>query len=292
MDRTNLPVITLDRLNAYRADTFRARGHLRLTSARQAVDFVNQRGFIFFWPIKGVTMPSLWVAAAGDRPVPDEHDDPGHVTWGWKDDMLPKRVWFYTRMLRKRNTIISLQTISHFYALSPNYGSPEEDYLIEYDEGRMPLETKMVYEALLKEGPLDTLALRRAARLAGSSSTTAFNRALETLQVDLRILPVGVSQSGAWHYCFIYDLVHRHYPDLIQQAQPISEHDARRTLLMHYFEAVGAATVAEANRLFGWRMEDTARALDKLTQAGKLAGEVEVVGSKHPHWAVPEMVEG
>lgn len=287
-----MPVLSLDRLNAYRADTFRARQHLRISSASQAVDFVNQRGFIFFWPIKGVTMPSLWVAAAGDRPVADAHDDPGHVTWGWKDDMLPKRVWFYTRMLRKRNTFISLQTIPYFYALSPNFGSPEEDYLIEYDEGRMPLETRQVYEALLKEGPLDTLALRRAAHLAGSSSTTAFNRALETLQVDLRILPVGISQSGAWHYCFIYDLVHRQYPDLINQAQPISEHEARRTLLIQYFQSVGAATAAEANKLFGWRLEDTQRALDKLKQAGKLVDEVEVPDSKHPHWAIPEMIEG
>jgi hypothetical protein len=285
-----MPVLSPVSLNDYRSETFRSKNHLRLHSARQAVEFADQRGFIFFWPNKGITLPSLWVAAAGDRPVPDEHDDPGHVTWGWKDDLLDKRVWFYSRTLRKRNTIISLQSIPYFYALSPNYGSPEEDYLIEYDEGQMPLETKLVYETLIKEGPLDTLALRRASRLAGSSSTPAFNRALETLQVSLRVLPVGVSQSGAWHYCFIYDAVHRHFPKLIEDAQAISEYEARRTLLMQYFHSVGAATAAEAARLFGWRPEDTAHALEKLKHAGKLVDEVEIPGAKHPHWALPELV--
>lgn len=285
-----MPVLTPDQIQRYRAETFRMTAGGRVYTAEQALEFVNQRGFVFFWPIKEVTLPSLWVAAAGDRPVADAHDDPGHVTWGWKDSLLPKRVWFYTRLLRKRNTIVSLTTIPYFYALSPNFGSPEEDYLIEYEEGRMPLETRQVYEALLKEGPLDTLALRRAAHLQSSSSNTAFNRALETLQVALRILPVGISEAGAWHYAFIYDLVHRAFPNLVEEARPISEYEARRCLLMQYFHSVGAATAAEATKLFGWRAEDMLHALEKLQQTGQLVNAVEVPGAKHPYWALPDLV--
>src|SRR5689334_11523643 len=83
----------------YRAQTFRTAPGLRLNNADQAVDFVNQRGFIFFWPIKGVELPNLWSAAAGDRPVADEHDDPGHMTWGWKDSLLGQRRWYYGRVV-------------------------------------------------------------------------------------------------------------------------------------------------------------------------------------------------
>src|SRR5574340_975227 len=122
----------VDIVQAYRARTFRTLPNLRLRNPDAAVDFVKERGFIFFWPITSVAYPSLWSAVAGDRPVPDTHDDPGHVTWGWKDRMLGKKRWYYARILRKRNTIISLETIPFFYALSPNYGSPEEDYLEEY----------------------------------------------------------------------------------------------------------------------------------------------------------------
>lgn len=284
-----MPDLALDRLAEYRAQTFRSTHDLRITSAARAIEFVNQRGFVFFWPIKGFLLPSLWVAAAGDRPVPDEHDDPGHVTWGWKDELLDKRVWFYTRFLRKRNTIISLQTIPYFYALSPNYGSPEEDYLIEYDEGRMPLETKLVYEALLKEGPMDTIALRRASHLAGPGSETSFNRALESLQVSLRILPVGISQAGAWHYSFMYDLVHRHFPDLIEQARPVSEYEARRVLLEQYFRSMGAASLHDAARLLGWRQEDVQYTADKLVAEGKLMAGMVVSGEKNGCLVVPEL---
>ena len=43
--------------------------------------------------IKGIAFPSLWTAVAGDRPFADEHDDPGHVTWGWKDTAPGQRIW-------------------------------------------------------------------------------------------------------------------------------------------------------------------------------------------------------
>lgn len=286
-----MTTLSLDRLTEYRALTFRSTNALRLHSPAQAVDFVNARGFVFFWPIKGILLPSLWVAAAGDRPVPNEHDDPGHITWGWKDDMLGKRVWYYSRLLRRRNTMVSLKVIPYFYALSPNYGDPEADYLIEYDEGRMPLETKLVYEALLKEGAMDTLALRKAARLTGPGSETGFNRALEQLQVDLRILPVGVSQAGAWHYSFIYDLVNRHWPSLIEEAGAISEHEARRTLVELYLRSVGAATLAEITKIFNlWRAEDFTRAVDKLVASGTLAAGIEILGQRQPVVALPELL--
>ena len=121
---------------------------MRLTTSAQALDFVNERGFIYFWPIKGVTLPSLWVATAGDRPVPDNHDDPGNITWDWKDKSLGKKIWYYGKILRRKATFISMEATPYFYALSENYGSPEEDYLLAYEEGRMTQAAKQIYETL------------------------------------------------------------------------------------------------------------------------------------------------
>ncbi len=67
-------------------------------------------------------MPSLWTAVAGDRPVADKHDDPGHITWGWKYKALGKKIWYYAKTLRKKATMISLEIAPYFYALSENYG--------------------------------------------------------------------------------------------------------------------------------------------------------------------------
>lgn len=282
--------ITKQALSKYRADTFRTAPGSRLTSAEQAVSFVNQRGFVMFWPVKEIVMPSLWAAVAGNRPVADGHDDPGHVTWGWKDNLLGKRRWYYGRVLRKRNTMISLAMLPAFYALSPNYGDIHEDYLIEYEQGQLTLGAKLVYEALLREGPLDSLALRKAARLTGNDSE--FNRALEVLQITFRVCPVGVSQAGAWHYAFIYDIVARHFPDLQEQARPLSEYEARRALIAAYFQSVGAAREKDVQRLFGWPLPVVQRELAKLVDQGNLRAGASVEGEKGDWLAIPQLVEG
>ncbi len=264
-----MPDIDLRLLKDHRSSAFRLPRTKRLLSQSQAVKYVNERGFIYFWPVKGVDLPSLWTAVAGDRPVADGHDDPGHVTWGWKDNALPKRVWYYAKVLRRRATIISLDTAPYFYALSQNFGSPEEDYLISYHEGKLTLAAKNIYEALLSNGPLDSISLRKAARMT-SAKESEWNRALEDLQMDFKILPVGVAEAGAWKYAFIYQITARHFPDLQEQAREISESKARIKLLVCYFDSVGAAQMKDLNKLFGWGAELTQRAAGRMAESGAL----------------------
>src|SRR3990172_2901821 len=220
--------ITLSKAQLTRArdQRYRRRPSLRLKSAQDAVRFVNQLGFCYFWPIAGVEMPSLWAAVAGNRPVADEHDDPGHVTWGWKDQSLDKRWWDYARLLRGRATVVSLDMVPYFYALSENFGGPD-DYLEEYRAGRLSVEAKSIYEALRDGGAMDTVKLRREARMSAESSKARFERALTELQKGLKILPIGVAQAGAWRYAFIYELVERWFPDLPARSQAITRAAAR-----------------------------------------------------------------
>src|SRR5690606_9549875 len=106
--------ISAARLAAYRRQTYRLTARARLRSEDDAVRYVNERGFVYFWPIKGVEMPSLWTAVAGLRPVADAHDDPGHVTWGWKDRLLPARRWYYGKLLRGKATMVALHALPYF----------------------------------------------------------------------------------------------------------------------------------------------------------------------------------
>lgn len=282
--------LTLQRLNDYRRETYHLDSNNLIRSKEQAIDFVNERGFVFFWPIRGITLPSLWAAAAGDRPVPNEHDDPGHVTWSWKDELLDKRVWYYAKFLRRRNTFISHDLLPYFYALSPNYGDPDEDYLFQYEQGLMTQESKLVYEALLKEGKLDTISLRKIARLSNPGSDTRFNRALDTLQIEFKVLPTGIAEAGAWRYAYYYDLTHRIYPYLIGQAGPISEFAARRQILTTYFHSVGAASRRDATKLLGWRPEDLDRALSALITNGVISEPIELEGSTEPVFTLRELL--
>jgi hypothetical protein len=283
-----MPGINLKTLKALRSRTFCLLPANRVTSPEGALDFVNERGFVYFWLITGIDLPSLWTAVAGERLVPDNHDDPGHVTWAWKDAALPKKIWYYGKILRRKATIISLEIAPYFYALSENYGSPEEDYLLAYEEGRLTQTAKQIYETLLDKGSLDTISLRKEARLLNAKES-AFNRAMEDLQKDFKILPVGVVEAGAWKYAFRYEITARHMPELAEQARPIGEAEARQKLVEFYFASVGAAQLRDVTRLFGWPPELVKRTLEKLVQKGKL---VEADHPQHPGaWLVlPKLV--
>jgi hypothetical protein len=257
-------------LKIFRGRTFRLTPELKLRDVEDAVVFVRERGFVYFWPIKEVLFPSLWTAVAGNRPVADAHDDPGHVTWGWKDSMLGKRRWYYAKILRGKATMIDLDVLPYFYALSENYGEPEADYLQLYADGLLSQPAKLIYETLLREGAMDTVHLRQAVHMTRRSSDSAFARGMAELQRAFRILPTGVSQSGGWRYSFIYEPVHRHWPDLPQRARTIGRGEAREKLACLYFSAVGAATEGEMRKLFQWKPADVKRALEALLASGRL----------------------
>lgn len=282
--------LSLKKVKSYQQKTFLSTSTRRIKSKEQAIRFVDQRGFIFFWPIKYMPLPSLWVAVVGDRPVADAHDDPGHVTWGWKDSLLGTRRWYYAKVLRKKSTIISLPVAPYFYALSENYGSPEEDYQVQYLQGTMTQEAKAVYEALLSEGPLDTIALRRAAHLSSRESDSRFNRALTDLQADFKVLPIGTSQAGGWRYSFIYEVVHRHHPELLEKARIIQESQARLKLVQLYLFSVGAAPRRDLTKLFGWTTPNVEDTLNKLVESGEVIRRLQV--KDHPdEWiAIPEVL--
>ena len=273
-------MITLNRIHEYRASTFCYTPQHQVKTKEQAIRYVNERGFIYFWPINGINLPSLWGAVSGNRPVADEHDDPGHITWDWKDSLLGKHVWHYGKILRKKATIISMHIAPYFYALTENYGSPEEDYLTIYEQGRMTQEAKALYEALLEKGPLDTIALRKAARLTSHDSEARFSRALTDLQADFKVMPVGVVDAGSWYYSFSYDIVARHEPSLLEAARFIGELDARQKILELYFRSVGAAQSRDLTKLFGWKPIDIEQTVSQLVSTGLIRDRQILEGQK------------
>ncbi|MBN1953654.1 MAG: hypothetical protein JW900_01280 [Anaerolineae bacterium] len=246
----------------------------RLRTIDEARAFVDQVGFCHFWPIKGIETPNLFHAIAGRvRAVPDEHGDPdGSKCWDWKDNALDKKWWYYGKLLRRRATLVSLDLLPYVYAGTDNFGAMD-DYLAEYRDGKLTAAAKAIYEAILEHGPLDTVRLRREARMSADSAKAAFERALVELQVGLKVLPVGVAEAGAWRYAFVYELVLRHFPDLAGQARHISRATARKTLVQRYLDNVVAIDRGMAARLFhvmGWTPRELDRTIAALLDEGAI----------------------
>ena len=269
---------------AQRAYRYRRTPERRIQTIEEARDFVRDVGFCHFWPIKGVETPNLFHAIAGRiRPVPMEHDDPDtSKSWGWKDQSLDKRWWYYGKLLRRRATMVSLDLLPSLYACSENYGDLD-DYLEEYRDGLLTAEAKAIYEAILEHGPLDTIQLRREARMSSENAKARFNRGLVELQVGLKVLPIKVARTGAWNYAFLYEIVQRHYPDLPEQARQIKRSEARRTLVLKYLDNVVATDQKMIGKMFHvlkWTPTELNRTITALLEENVIQ-EIKVEGSKH-----------
>jgi hypothetical protein len=259
---------------------YRRRIDLRVTTQEQAVAFVDDVGFCFLFPIQGVEMPSLWDAIAG-RVVKTTSKHSGYEierTWGWKDESLNKKQWYYGKLVRHKATLVSLDFLPNFYALSANYGDYEHDYLEEYRIGQLTAEAKQVYEALLKHGALDAVRLRREARMSSEANKSRFEKALTDLQVGLKVLPVGIAEVGAWRYAFIYELLPRWFADIPDRARRIGRAEARCHILDRYMRNVIGTTLPSAARVFGWPINEARQAAEALAAEGRIELDVKVSG--------------
>jgi hypothetical protein len=244
--------LTEKELLAARNRRYRRMPNLRCKNAGDIREFVNDAGVCLLLPVQGMEMPNVYQAVAGfEKDTTPKHDDPTiSLTWGTKDDALDKRWWYYGKLLRGKATLVSLELFPAFYALSENFGS-EDDYLLEYEAGTLSNDAKRIYEALLKEGKLHAIQLKRAAGMYGDDNKTRFDRALTELQTGLKVMPVGVAQAGAWRYAFIYEIVSRWLPDECAKAQALGRAQAREIILARHLRNVIEATPQELKKTFG-----------------------------------------
>jgi hypothetical protein len=262
------PSLSQEKIKKYRERTYRFLPELRIHSESQAVNFLNERKFIFFWPIQGIPLPSLWGATAGDRPVPNNHDDPGHITWRWKDNLLNQKKWYYAKILRRKSTIISLDMVEYFITICENAFHTIEDFEYLHRIGNLSRIELEIYSLLLSSGPLDSISLRERIRTLLTFSSGEFDRSLENLQKNLQILPIGISEKGRWRYAYLYDTVEHYFPKKIINASNISMDLAREMILSAYFLSNGIATINDVKKLLGWEICDIQQTLDSLLTTG------------------------
>ena len=123
---------------------------------------------------------------------------------------------------------------------------------------------------------MDTIALRRAAKMSSPSNASRFNHALLFLQAYFKILPVGVARVGSWNYAHCYDLTARHYPDIPEKARSIKREQAHLELVQLYMHSVGAISFRELNKIFGWGKIYIEKVISELVQIDVLRRGLEM----------------
>ena len=267
-------------LLAYRQHRYRQLPELRLQSRRDAAAFLDDVGICLFQPNHGVELPSLWGAVAGtSEPAPrwGEHADLYDRAWYWKDHLFATGDFYYGKALGNYRLFLSRRLLPYLWALSDkNYGGEPDDYLELYQDGKLSLDAKNVYQVLREHGPSSTTVLRRRTGIVGDERAWArFERALTELQRGLLVAVVGVARDNAWKYTFKYATLPDAFPAEVAAARQISSRLAQAHVVAHYVRLVGAASPREMARLFSWNEERCLRAAQGLVAEGVLAGGAE-----------------
>ncbi len=274
---------------------WRTKRDLRVTTEKEALNFINDVGFCFAFAESGIIagrrqflaettehifannlLPSLWEAVCGvpgGIPTIHSHHDPyiGPV-WGYKDALPLKRKVFYGKVLRHKPTFISLMMIPYFYAL---FGSatPEEDYLEEYQRGALSQEAKDIFECLLRSGSLPNTLLRGELGMLTKAHKYRFEKAITELQSSLRIVKVDVSDDGT-----VWDLFSRWMPEIIKSSSRIKRKEAMKSIVLTHISNLIITTPRMMNRLFGWDLEEIGKVLQPLAQEDKVQLGVKIEG--------------
>lgn len=280
-------------VQSYRQRRLRQTLDLRVKTLDDAAGFVNEVGLCLFQPNQGVELPSLWGAVAGSSgPAPrwGQHDSLYNRVWGWKDHFLDEVRFYYGKALGNYRLFISRSLLPHMWALSEmNYGGEPDDYLEMYQDGKLSLDAKRVYEVLCENGASSTTVLRRRTGMVGDGRAWArFERALTELQRGLLIGVVGIADDNAWKYTFKYATLDSAYPEEVAAAREIPSRVAMGRVLEHYVWLMGATRVRAVARLFGWDQTRCLRVARGLLEEGRLAGKAEDGDSV---LLTPELVE-
>ena len=270
--------MTKDELFSRRNHVYRRTPERRLHREREALSFINEVGFCFLFSAEGSEAPTLFEAILGEpSDWTGQHDRETGLVWRWKDSLPVAKKCFYGKLLRAKPVLVSLDLFPYFYAVSGNYGDLDQ-YLQEYQDGKVSLAAKQIYEALLYHGAMPTSHLRRQSNLAGKDNARAFERGLVELQVSLKITKTGISEANRWHYCYVYDLLPRWLPDQVEQGLAIKSRDAYPVILRQYLRTVIVSTPDAILRLFGWPPETVERAITTLVDAEDAAKGIAVQG--------------
>lgn len=267
-------ILTLEQVERWRDKVHRRRPSLAVSSKKQALNFVNSVGFCFAFKAEHSELPCLWHATAGQRQptVPAHtHIDPAiSFVWEMKEVLPAERRLYYGRLLKHRPTMVSLEYLPYFYALSGRSGQKRE-YTREFTQGKLTRAAKEVMDALMDSPPQNTKGLKLATGLESRARRVEFDKALSELQEKMFVVKIAEEHGP---FSFVWAPMTQVFPEEIRKARRISTDEARERILDRYFRNQYVASVAAIHRLFRWNKQEIFRALGQLMRKGIVGGNV------------------
>ncbi|MBI2371358.1 MAG: winged helix DNA-binding domain-containing protein, partial [Deltaproteobacteria bacterium] len=219
--------------------------------------FLQDVGFCLLFACHEIPLPKL-VDAARD----------GVDWWSWKDLLQMERGAFLGRVVRGRATLLSMELLPGFLALHWAEGG-DEDYRVEYEDGRLSADARRIAEFLERNGPTPADTMRQLLAGPGPRGTRSFHSALLELQEQFKVVTVGL-EDRSWGVRVI-GLFSRWLPAATRrQARQLRPEEARRRIVAAFVRTAGVTTEREISRTFAWSRAAVASAVADLLRQGQI----------------------
>lgn len=150
-------------------------------------------------------------------PVPAGTSDP----WFWKDDLHAEKRLYYTRVLGGEPTFISNSLLTAFVATN---GAVYDELVFE---GLLTPEAQQIYKLIEASGPIPIKELKM---LLTPDAKRSSGRILIELDRVFLVTKTGITGRIRGTYGFIWDLVERWMPEVLQEADRLGRKQAAATI--------------------------------------------------------------
>jgi hypothetical protein len=188
------------------------------------------------------------------------------LTWNLKDLLPARRRVYYGKLILGKPSMVSLAYFPDFYALhGPTH---DEQYLYDYEEGRLSRAAMQIMQALVERHPLTTKELKRRTRLEASRTRPIFDQAIAELQRKLYIMMIEARYEPTFTY--VWDLLETWLPEPVARGREILRREAVYRLTKHYLSVVYYASLTQTERVIGVPRVEVEEAVTRLQGEGTI----------------------
>jgi hypothetical protein len=228
------------RLQEYRDRKWRRTPELRIETAAQVEQLVEDIGFCYALTDIRTDLPSVYISVCGRRdahmPRNVQKDPEASLSWVLKDEVMRRGKVYYGKLNKGKAMFVAPRLLPCFNALWGISRTAEKSAL--------SASAQKVLKVLREEWEMATIDLRAE---TGITSRKFMTRAIDTLQKHFKVIPAEAVYAPKFSY--IWTLAEARFPE--QLSQKIKRKDALREIARVFLQMQGMTKLGELARTLG-----------------------------------------
>lgn len=238
-----------EEIEAYRDKKWRREESLKVETATEVEQMIEDLGFCLTLTDSRTTLPSVYIAVCGRRdahtPRNVQKDYETSLAWTLKDEVMRRGKFYYAKLVKGRSMFVAPRLVPFFNAVWGVPKSKEKEILSD--------EANKILKVLRKEWEMGTADLRHEAKIEDRKKLT---KALEELQRAMKVVPQEVLYEPKFTY--IWTLSEARFPK--QMSKKISREEAVKGLAKCFLEMQGLTLRGDLARALGLKRVEAGKA--------------------------------